>query len=386
MLLIVIASIVFILMSVIAVRIFHPGDEAAVGIFSLAATLIGTIFIAVELKNGAEVTCSQMLIDLNNYFHDSDRLMKVYQALEDCEADKDYSGRHWQDISSVDIAQYCTFFENLYLLYRHHVATIEDLDDLFGYRFFVFVNNPYIQEHYIFPTSSSYAQIFELYRVWIAHREKENSGAAEGQHYVPGYEFIIPAEYLCNKWYLQDFGTDEYNKEVKRFTAKGEEFVMRQLGFDSIQAILELQDRVVAQIEDAKSYYPLTRAELIESLQLDLAAGIFNAKGELVSFAVMVTNRKTSRSLAHDAGLPYEQCFTFDAVFTDPAWRGMEFQQRFIDWTVDLAKAARAQAVLATVDPTNAASKSNLEQKGFVIDRTITKYAGLTRHLMRKNV
>ena len=82
---IIFASIILIILSMASVYYFHTGDEASVGIFSLAVTLIGTIFIAVELKNGQDVTCSEMLINLNNYFHDSDRLMKVYQVLEDCE-------------------------------------------------------------------------------------------------------------------------------------------------------------------------------------------------------------------------------------------------------------------------------------------------------------
>lgn len=30
------------------------------------------------------------LIDLNNYFHDSDRLMKVYEVLEKCNDENDY--------------------------------------------------------------------------------------------------------------------------------------------------------------------------------------------------------------------------------------------------------------------------------------------------------
>ena len=45
------------------------GTEAAVGAFSLLATLIGTLFVAFELKNSSEVTCCEMLINLNNYFH-----------------------------------------------------------------------------------------------------------------------------------------------------------------------------------------------------------------------------------------------------------------------------------------------------------------------------
>ena len=83
---IVFAIIILTMMCISLVLAFRTGEEATVGIFSLAATLIGTIFIAVELKNTQNVTCSDMLIDLNNYFHDSDRLMKVYEALERCEA------------------------------------------------------------------------------------------------------------------------------------------------------------------------------------------------------------------------------------------------------------------------------------------------------------
>lgn len=149
-LLIVLASVVLVLLCLLIVHTFRTGEEATVGIFSLAATLVGTLFIAIELKNGSDVTCSEMLIDLNNYFHDSDRLMKVYEILETAETEGDYGYDRWKDVSSVEVAQYCTFFENLYLLYRHHIANIEDLDDLFGYRFFLFMNNPYIQENTYF--------------------------------------------------------------------------------------------------------------------------------------------------------------------------------------------------------------------------------------------
>lgn len=373
-LLIIIATMILLLLCLLAIRLFHPGDEAAVGIVSIAVTLVGTIFIAVELKNGAEVTCSQMLIDLNNYFHDSDRLMGVYQALELCEADKDYSSRHWQGISSVDIAQFCTFFENLYLLYRHHIASMEDLDDLFGYRFFLFLNNPYIQENYILPTSSSYVQIFELYTVWIRYRKR----------YVPGSEYAFPQEYLERKWYLCDDGLERYNKEIERFEANGHSFVLRQLGFDSLQALMDLQSRIVAGLDNPDVYCPLTRDELIESIQLDYAAGVFNEQNRLVSYAILVTNRSTSRSLAKDADMASDQCFTFDAVGTDPEWRGMELQQRFIRWTERLAEEHHASTILATVAPDNTVSQANFAHQGFSTLKTITKYHGLTRLLVCK--
>lgn len=380
--LIVIASLACILACLIVVHIFRPGEEAVVGIFSLAATLIGTIFIAVELKNSSEVTCSEMLIDLNNYFHDSDRLMKVYEILERCDTDKKYDDTYWQDVSCVDVAQYCTFFENLFLLHRHHIASIDDLDDLFGYRFFIFMNNPYIQEHYIFPTSSSYAQIFELYLVWIRHRRQENSGVKGWQRHIPCSDFIIPDEYLSEKMYLFDNGTDAYNSLIDTFESGGHRFEMRQLGFDSIQGILCLQEDVVGGLENKSMYFPLSRAELLESVQLDYVAGIFNGNSELIAFAVIVTNRKGPRNLAADIERKDSQCYTFDAVVTASDWRGFGFQQRFIDWAVRLAKENNVRRILATVDPDNAVSRNNFIAKNFAVIATKVKYGGLKRDIL----
>ena len=385
-LLIVLATLVCILICLMVIRIFSPGEEAVVGIFSLAATLIGTIFIAIELKNSSEVTCSEMLIDLNNYFHDSDRLMKVYEILEKCNDENDYDASHWNEVSSVEIAQYCTFFENLFLLYRHHIASIDDLDDLFGYRFFIFVNNPYIQEKYIFPTSSSYAQIFELYKVWIRHRRQENGGAKGWQRYVPCADYIIPDEYLDRKLYLFDYGTGTYNKSLKVFEAKGRHFEMRQLGFDSISDLIRLQDKVLDSIEDKDTYYPLSRAEILESVQMDHVAGIFNEADEMVSFAVIVGNRAGTRSLACDFRLAPDKCCTFDAVCSDPGWRGYGFHRQFIKWAVELAESAGIENILATVSPDNAPSKRNFIADGFVVKDTKTKYSGVKRDLLLKQV
>ena len=383
-LLIVLASLVCILICLMVIHIFSPGEEAVVGIFSLAATLIGTIFIAIELKNSSEVTCSEMLIDLNNYFHDSDRLMKVYEILEKCNDEKNYDAGQWENVSSVEIAQYCTFFENLFLLYRHHIASIDDLDDLFGYRFFIFVNNPYIQEKYIFPTSSSYAEIFELYKVWIKHRCQENNGAKGWQRHIPCSEYIIPYEYLDRKLYLFDYGTDTYNRLLKVFEAKGRKFEIRQLGFDSISTIMCLQDKVVDAIEDKDTYFALSRAEMLESVQLDYVAGIFNEASEMVSFAVIVGNRTGSRSLAGDFSLAPEKCYTFDAVCSDPDWRGYGFQKQFIHWALELAEANGIENILATVSPDNEASRRNFLSEGFTVRDTRIKYDGLKRDLLAR--
>ena len=384
--LILFSSIVLIILCLASIYIFHTGDEASVGIFSLAVTVIGTIFIAVELKNGQDVTCSEMLINLNNYFHDSDRLMKVYQVLEDCEMEGDYSDERWKDVSSVEIAQYCTFFENLYMLHRHHIANIEDLDDLFGYRFFLFMNNPYIQEHYLLPTSSSYVQLFELCRIWTRHRKSESKDKTTWKRSIPSSQYMISEDFMSRKLYLHDRGYTGCKKELCRFEAKGEEFSIKTLSFDTMRDVLNLQDVIMENMQDKSLLFPLSRAELMESLQIDHVSGAYNKAGDLVAYCVLVANRSGDRNLAADFGAEPEESITFDIVAVDPQWRGYGLQQRFIDWSLEVANNAGAKYIHATVDPENSHSGQNFIKRGFAVKKTVTKYGGLTRNLLEYEV
>ena len=383
---IIFSSIILIILSMASIYYFHTGDEASVGIFSLAVTLIGTIFIAVELKNGQDVTCSEMLINLNNYFHDSDRLMKVYQVLEDSEIEGDYSDERWKDVSSVEVAQYCTFFENLYMLYRHHIANIEDLDDLFGYRFFLFMNNPYIQEHYLLPTSSSYVQLFELCQIWTRHRKSESKDKTTWTRSIPCSQYMISEDFMNRKLYLHDRGYIGNTKELYNFETKGEEFQIKTLTFDHMSDVLNLQDIVMENMPDKSLLFPLSRAELMESLQIDHVSGAYNKDGSLIAYCVLVANRPGERNLAVDFGAKPEESITFDIVAVDPQWRGYSLQQRFIDWSLEVANDSGAKYIHATVNPENNHSAQNFIKRGFVVKKTATKYGGLTRNLLEYSV
>jgi ribosomal protein S18 acetylase RimI-like enzyme len=356
------------------VRFFSLGEEAGVGVFGLAATLVGTIFIAIELRNSQEVTCCEMLIDQNNYFHDNDHLMKVYKALERSQAEGDIPSV-WEEVEEVDIACYCTFFENLYLLYSHKIARIEDLDDLFGYRFFIFVNNPHIQEKHILPTSSSYNEIFRLYEAWQKYRKKN------GCH-IPGAENAFSEAYLKDRLYLHDRGPAS-RTDVTEFDEGREHFSIRRLGFEAIPEILAVQQRACDAMPDKSLFFPLSREELVESMHMDTVLGAFSEDGQLAGFALFVNNRQTPRNLSADAGLPWDKTYTFDVVVSDPAWRGYGLQRAFIDCSLEEARKGGADTILATVSPSNKYSLDNFMQKGFtVIKSGMSKYGGLDRSLL----
>lgn len=379
---IILSVIILLLLCLCIIMWFKTGEEASVGIFSLGVTLLGTIFIAIELKNGQQVTCGDMLINLNNYFHDSDRLMKVYELLEKNELDRNKCTQLWSDIKSVEVAQYCTFFENLYLLYKNEIANIDDLDDLFGYRFFIFVHNPYIQENYILPTSSSYVQIFKLYQAWITYRMK--SGGDDWILRIPNSRFMFSEDYLKNRIYLHDCLQSD-DCECSEVTVKDKVFTIQELRFCNLGDILNVQDECVKDLSDSRLYYPLTRDELLESLHLDKIYGAFH-DNVLVAVAVIVMNRAGNRNIAGEAGCDYSCTLTFDAVMVRPQWRGYGLQNVMINQCIKLAEKENIRQIVATVSPDNSHSLNNFINLGFEIVSTSQKYGGLVRHIIKYHV
>lgn len=358
------------------------GTEAAVGAFSLLATLIGTLFVAFELKNSSEVTCCEMLINLNNYFHDSERLMRVYAALDNAYLWGKNDEEVWEGVEDSDVQFFCTFFENLSLLVKHKIAKIKDLDDLFGYRFFLFMNNPHVQEKYILTTSSSFTNLFELYTLWVKYRDEENT--PKEIHPIVGKEYRFTEEYLKEKMYLVDNGV---NKNLyKTITYKDKEIKIRDVWFDEITTVLKLQKEVYDKLENKDLYVNTTRSELIETLHMDYVLGAY-IDDKLVALATIIDNRNCDRNLGKKFnGKPLE-CYTFDAVFVHPDYRGLGIHQAFLEIAKKQAVIDGATSIWCTVSKDNEYSYNNFLQQGFKpFKKDVKMYGGFLRDVLKYEV
>lgn len=336
------------------------GAEAAIGLFSLVGTIIGAVFVVVELRNSNDVTCCQTLIELNNYFHDNERLMKVYSVLDKAHVWNKNDKDAWKNVDDQDVEFFCTFFENLYLLVEHHIARIKDLDNIFGYRFFLFMNNTYIQEKYLLTTSSSYVNLFKLYELWITYRDLMNKKG--GCNLIVDDQNRFTKDYLKNKVYLVDNGVGKnLYKEIKNDTHN---ILIRDVWFDELSKVMDLQKEVINKLDNKELCVPLTRNEYIESLHLDYVLGAYD-KDELVAISVIVDNRKSDRNLATKFALACKDYYTFDIVFVKDSYRGLGLQKEFIEVAKKQAKIDGAKHILTTVSKENKHSYSNLISEGF---------------------
>ena len=82
------------------------------------------------------------------------------------------------------VSNYLTFFETVNLLIEDGVLTLEVIDNLFAYRFFLAVHSQFVQESKIIPQPENFVNIFKLERKWLDYRIKIGKTPKEGTVYA----------------------------------------------------------------------------------------------------------------------------------------------------------------------------------------------------------
>lgn len=383
--------------------IFRPfkiqSEEALVGVVSVIVTVLSAIFVVFQLSDTENITCCDMLANMNLAFIENERLMLLYQKLEECyrnpgkelEVSDDSDAK---TVHTADLVAYFTFFEVLNEYVKHNIVSIAQMDDLFGYRFFILVHNKYIQERELYAVPSSYVNIFQLYDIWMEYR-KINATNKRGRLVIM-QENQIPDYYLKNKTYLQERQFNDYKDEEVEFFCKSSgqkrKFRLRSLFPADINDVLQLQDKVVGGLKDKAIFQPSSKEEFLESMLVDACYGLYDGD-RLAALTLIVFNRKDVRNLSADwddlkKKTHYWEYVTFDTIEVDPDYRGYGIQSYFIGVAEELTLKVGAEYLIATVSPDNPYSLRNFENRGFERHATKNPYAkyGSKRILVRKQI
>lgn len=74
-----------------------------------------------------------------------------------------------------DIVNYLVYLESFVPLIIYNRIELEEIDDLYGYRYFIAVNNPVIQEMELFPYRDYYNGCFSVYERWRRFRSNKKT-------------------------------------------------------------------------------------------------------------------------------------------------------------------------------------------------------------------
>lgn len=165
-----------VLIVVSALLIFLPGRLEWVreesGYFQAILTLLSIGFaglgIYFQMQDSRKLQQAEFVMHLNQSFVENPDYAYVYTQLER-EAGTDKSAPAGK-ISRIQMSNYLTFFESMYLLVIEKAIQMRMLNDLFGYRFFLAVHSPLIQKVKLVSQPSNFKNIYYLEKIWMEYR------------------------------------------------------------------------------------------------------------------------------------------------------------------------------------------------------------------------
>lgn len=143
-------------------------------IASVAASLV---FYQLGMGNEAErqqsnIDEASFIFQYNQAFIKDDNMTSVEHMLE-C-AEKDIGTPAVIDESNIQqFINYLVYLEGLAPLVLKNVISLESIDDLFAYRFFLAMNNSELQHKELMVYPDYYRGCFKLYKKWKNYREKK---------------------------------------------------------------------------------------------------------------------------------------------------------------------------------------------------------------------
>ncbi len=165
----VIAYFIMIIVSVGTVVLSVNKGIDIIQVISLLAAILGVVLLAAEIYQSRKITEAGFLADLNASFVTNDDYKKAYTLFENY----DFENLPDIDMDNIHISNYLTFFEIFQLLIDRGTLTIDMLNDLFGYRFFIAVHNPYVQRKKLVKSPENFVNLYLLERDWIKYRKKK---------------------------------------------------------------------------------------------------------------------------------------------------------------------------------------------------------------------
>lgn len=150
---------------------------------STVAGIIGVVMAFFELHGSRRLNEASYIKDLNQQFINNKEMVDVEHALET------YNNKHLlgetHDSLELDIrvdgkdrqklVNYLVYLEGISSIIEQGVLHIDEINSLFGYRYFLAVNNPVVQNIELYPFANYYQGIFNVYDKWIKKCKNKNS-------------------------------------------------------------------------------------------------------------------------------------------------------------------------------------------------------------------
>lgn len=139
-------------------------------IITMITAIIGAVALFIQFKKDKDVNQAEFIINYGKYYYEVNETNEIERKLE-------YYGQNpdiFEEKDKMGIIKSLVWCEGLSVLIQKNVIDLSLVDNLFSYRFFMLVHNPYIQNCEIKPYKEYYKGIFALHKIWCDYKRKTN--------------------------------------------------------------------------------------------------------------------------------------------------------------------------------------------------------------------
>jgi hypothetical protein len=173
----------------------YLGDTIS-DIVTISTAIFGAMAIWYQLRKDYQITKAGFIYNLNDTFANNENIAYIYSRLKE-----------YRDLPSVVLTEedgrkmgdYVMYFEIMGYLLAEDMITMDMMNRIFANKFFIFVNNPYVQA-YQMKYSQINKPILELYCQWYNYRLKKREPELYPVHSLKTYEDYFLTD---EKGYLQ---------------------------------------------------------------------------------------------------------------------------------------------------------------------------------------
>ena len=163
-------------------------------IITVTTAVIGAVALFLQFKKDKNLNEASFLVDYSAQFYNTYDCSDLMNELEKCRSNPEY--RIDTEKYYLHIVGYLEWIETLAALVNTGLLSLEKIDDVMSYRFFIMVNNPQMQEREIIPSREFYRGTYVLYGSWERYKQKKGQPIVLAQHALSateGYDEIVAA-------------------------------------------------------------------------------------------------------------------------------------------------------------------------------------------------
>ena len=165
------------------------GESLIKEILVLLIALAGAVAVFLQTNENTLLTTGEFILNLQQVYSSNEKFTELFLKCWEDYYSEEYELKLEED--KTILINYLTFFESIYIMLDNGALNIELLDELFGRRFFIVVNNKAVQKSELLYKDGScryYSNICKLYKRWKNYRIQQEKHI---QKKNPGYIDIL---------------------------------------------------------------------------------------------------------------------------------------------------------------------------------------------------